>query len=156
VADGSPAQPQRDAGLWEHLRIALGWRNECRHAGQSNLEWPFYFEQEIEKPGAIYNGIRYTERFGNGHESHWDATWYKPKKDLFERAAWFECALETTDHCCGVAYWFAKTLHFYLKVPIGIVNNARGGSVAYAWCSRERLDGIADEKIWTILGNYDR
>ena len=125
-------------------------------SGQSNMEWPYYFEQQIEKPGAIYNGIRYTQRFGCGHESHWNATWYKPRKDLFERAAWFECSPKTVDHCAGVAYWFAKTLHFYLKVPIGIVNNARGGSVAYAWCSRERLDGIADEKVRTILANYDR
>jgi sialate O-acetylesterase len=125
-------------------------------SGQSNMEWPYYFEQKIEKPGAIYNGIRYTERFGNGRETHWDATWYKPRKDLFERVDWYECDPETVHHCAAVAYWFAKTLHFYLKVPIGIVNNARGGSVAYAWCDRERLDGIDDEKIRTILANYDK
>lgn len=125
-------------------------------SGQSNMEWPYYFEQEIEKPGAIYNGIRYTERFGNGRESHWDATWYKPRVDLFERVDWYECSPKTVNHCCGVAYWFAKTLHFYLKVPVGIINNARGGSVAYAWCDRKRLDGIANEKIRTILANYDK
>ena len=124
-------------------------------SGQSNMEWPYYFEQMIEKPGAVYTGIRYTERFGNGHESHWDAPWYKPKPDLFERADWFECDPKTVDHCCGVAYWFAKTLHFYLKVPVGIVNNARGGTVAYAWCGRERLDSIKNAKVQTILDNYD-
>ena len=120
------------------------------------MEWPYYFEQQIEKPGAIYNAIRYTERFGCGHESHWNATWYKPRKDLFERVDWYECAPKTVDHCSGVAYWFAKTLHFYLKVPIGIVNNARGGSVAYAWCDRKKLDAITNEKIQTILANYDK
>ena len=125
-------------------------------SGQSNMEWPYYFEANIEKPGAIYNGIRYTERFGSGRESHWDATWYKPRKDLFERVDWYECSPETVNNCSGIAYWFAKTLHFYLKVPIGIVNNARGGSVAYAWCDRKRLDGIENEKIRTILAKYDK
>jgi sialate O-acetylesterase len=125
-------------------------------SGQSNMEWPYYCEQEIEKPGAIYNAIRYTERFGNGSESNADATWYKPREDYYKRVNWYECSQQTVNHCCGVAYWFAKTLHFYLKVPVGIVNNARGGSEVLAWCDRKKLDGIADGKIRTILANYDR
>ena len=123
-------------------------------SGQSNMEWPFYFHQEIEKAGAIYNGIRYTARFGGGEYP--EATWYQPLADVSKRVPWFACDPATVDNCCAIAYAFAKSLHLYLRVPVGIINNARGGTSVDSWCGREAMDQVSDAKIKRILANYDR
>jgi sialate O-acetylesterase len=46
-------------------------------------------------------------------------------------------------------------LHRYLKVPVGIVNVARGGTLGQTWCLREGLDQIEHVTVQTVLEDYD-
>ncbi len=46
----------------------------------------------------------------------------------------------------SVAYTFAKNLQEKLKVPVGIINSAIGGTVIEGWLSREAIEGDATVK----------
>jgi sialate O-acetylesterase len=53
---------------------------------------------------------------------------------------WLVCNPENVPGFSAVAYFFARDLHQALKVPVGIVCIAYGGSTAEAWIRREALD----------------
>jgi len=50
------------------------------------------------------------------------------------------CAPETVGGFSAVGYFFARQLHQTLGVPIGMVNNAWGGSACEAWVNRDVLE----------------
>jgi sialate O-acetylesterase len=55
---------------------------------------------------------------------------------------WVACSPETVKDFSAVAYFFARDLHRQLKVPIGIIHSAWGGTPAQAWTS---LDGLISD-----------
>ncbi len=50
---------------------------------------------------------------------------------------WIEISPDTISEVSAVAYSFAETLHDTLNVPVGIIENAWGGSSAEAWVPRD-------------------
>ncbi|MEE2888677.1 MAG: hypothetical protein VX951_14705, partial [Planctomycetota bacterium] len=46
-------------------------------------------------------------------------------------------------------------LHRYLKVPVGIINVARGGTLGQTWCLREELEAVDSKIVKTVLRDYD-
>lgn len=46
---------------------------------------------------------------------------------------WKHCSPETIPHFAATAYFFARTLHADLKIPIGIIDSSWGGTSAEAW-----------------------
>ena len=54
------------------------------------------------------------------------------------------CAPDTIGNWSAVGYFFARQLHLTLDVPVGMINNAWGGSACEAWVRRDILS--ADEK----------
>ena len=46
-------------------------------------------------------------------------------------------------------------LHRYLKVPVGVINVARGGTVGQTWCLREELDKLDHVTVRSALEEYD-
>ncbi len=115
-------------------------------SGQSNMVWGNWCAKNIEQPGAIFAGIRYVRM---------DATYYKPLDDLERKPAWTVCSPEAAKRFAAVPYLFARFLHLYLRVPVGIVMNARGGTTGQAWCSRDALDSLDVKEIREILAAYD-
>lgn len=62
-------------------------------------------------------------------------------------AQWTECTPETVPDFSAVAYYFGKTLHGELGVPIGLLQSAWGGSRIEPWtppCGFEGFDSLAD------------
>ncbi len=114
--------------------------------GQSNMVWPNWCAKDIEQPSADFPGIRYL-RIENSY--------YKPLDDLEGNPRWVVCSPEAARRFSAVPYIFARFLHLYLKVPVGVINNARGGTLAMTWCSRDELDTIAVEPFQDILRAYD-
>ena len=60
-------------------------------------------------------------------------------KDDFQ-GAWTACSPETAATFSGIGYYFGSQLHATLGVPIGLIDNAWGGSAAEAWIRRDVLD----------------
>jgi sialate O-acetylesterase len=53
-----------------------------------------------------------------------------------------------------VGYFFGRQLHETLGVPVGLINDAWGGSACEAWIRRDLL--AADEKYAALMGRWDQ
>ncbi|MBI1337334.1 MAG: sialate O-acetylesterase [Phycisphaera sp.] len=61
-------------------------------------------------------------------------------------AHWETCTPQSIPGFSAVAYYFGKSLHEKLHVPIGLVHSSWGGTVAQAWTSAEALMTLDDFK----------
>lgn len=103
-------------------------------SGQSNMEWrmdmlPATYPEELKT--AKNDLIRYTT------VNKWLAT--SPVEDLEIERKWTAINPSTVGGCSAVAYWFGKKIHQDLKVPVGLIVTAWGGTPAEAWTSFEGL-----------------
>jgi len=64
----------------------------------------------------------------------------EPQNDF--NGVWAAATPETVGSFSAVGFFFGRTLHQALNVPIGLIDNAWGGSAAEAWIRRDRLDKL--------------
>jgi sialate O-acetylesterase len=119
-------------------------------SGQSNMEWPLSRTAEAAQalPSAGSGRIRLL-RFRKRHSTY--AEPYTAEElaaftagDFFHPPVWQPCTPETASDFSGVGYFFGRSLHDSLEIPIGLVQQAVGGSPAQAWVSREALASHPD------------
>ncbi len=67
-----------------------------------------------------------------------------PQSDL--KASWQECNSANISDFSAIGYFFGRDLHKNLNVPIGLIDNAVGGSPAESWMQPELLNGDAEYK----------
>lgn len=115
-------------------------------AGQSNMGWSNFNRKAREAASADFQGLRYVA---------WHDSWYKPRDDVKSNIQWRECSPESAKSFSAVPYLYGMFLHRYLKVPVGIINVARGGTTGQTWCSREELDLIEHVTVRSVLEDYD-
>ena len=58
----------------------------------------------------------------------------------FKPARWTRATPETLRRFSAVGYYFGRALRDSLQMPIGLINNAVGGSTAESWIDRETLE----------------
>jgi sialate O-acetylesterase len=101
-------------------------------SGQSNMQWSVdqSYDADLEKLTANLPEVRLisvpqvgTQEFQNDFKGQWDA-----------------CSPETAGGFSAVGYYFGRQLHQTLGVPIGLIDNAWGGSAAEAWVRRDVLE----------------
>ncbi|NDC53721.1 MAG: sialate O-acetylesterase [Planctomycetia bacterium] len=100
-------------------------------AGQSNMQWSVNQanDPDLEKAGAKFPNIRLISVPQVGtQEPQWNFT-----------GKWQACSPETVGEFSAVGFFFGRQLHQTLGVPIGLIDNAWGGSAAEAWVKREKL-----------------
>ncbi|HJM56701.1 MAG: hypothetical protein CMJ98_12040 [Planctomycetes bacterium] len=115
-------------------------------AGQSNMGWGNFNRKDREAASADFPGLRYVA---------WEDSWYKPLTDVRKNISWQECSPQTAQRFSAVPYLYGTFLHRYLKVPVGIINVARGGTLGQTWCLREELDSIDNTLMNTVLAEHD-
>jgi len=115
-------------------------------AGQSNMGWSNFNRKGREAASADFPGLRYVA---------WHDAWYKPSSDLRRPVQWQECSPEAAQRFSAVPYLYGMFLHRYLKVPVGIINVARGGTTGQAWCLRDELDKLNHVTVQSALKKYD-
>jgi sialate O-acetylesterase len=64
----------------------------------------------------------------------------EPAGDLGQRSGWKVADAKSAPGCSGAALYFARGLHAELKVPVGIVVSAVGGTRIESWLRRGALD----------------
>jgi sialate O-acetylesterase len=113
-------------------------------SGQSNMEMPVrgYNNQPIansndlladaEEPGVRLFRI----------EKNMSRT---PLTEL--NAKWEHTNAETVGQFSAVGYQFARMLQQKLKVPVGIIQSAYGGTIIEAWMDKKSFAGVTDFKI---------
>ena len=101
-------------------------------SGQSNMAWPIKRsnDAEIEAASANYPEIRLLSVPNLGTPE---------ARDDFN-GQWATCTPESVVDFSAVGYLFGRRLHNTLDVPIGLIDNAWGGSAAEAWVPREVLE----------------
>lgn len=108
-------------------------------SGQSNMEMPMArltetYPDDLQQ--ATYPQIR---QFTVPQEYNFDA----PQHDV-SSGRWQLASPATIHDFSALAYYFARDLYQHNSVPIGILNNALGGSPIEAWLSEEALQAFPD------------
>ncbi|MFM8578987.1 MAG: sialate O-acetylesterase [Planctomycetaceae bacterium] len=100
-------------------------------SGQSNMQWSVdqSNDPDLEKAAAKYPGIRLISVPQVGTQ--------EPQKNF--NGSWGVCSPETVGQFSAVGYFFGRQLHQTLGVPVGLIDNAWGGSAAEAWVRRDKV-----------------
>ncbi|MBL9154467.1 MAG: hypothetical protein JNK37_18395 [Verrucomicrobiales bacterium] len=123
-------------------------------SGQSNMQWSVNqsYDADLEKLTAKHPQIRLisvpqvgTQEIQDDFKGQWDV-----------------CTPEVVGDFSAVGFYFGRQLHQTLGVPIGLIDNAWGGSAAEAWVRRDVLeqdarfaDVMAQWKITEATYNHD-
>ncbi len=102
-------------------------------SGQSNMQWTVNssYSPDLESLAAKYPNLRMINFPQVGtQEPIWS---HNDRK-------WQVCTPETVGNFSAVGYFFARQLHQTLDIPIGMINNAWGGSACEAWVNRKELE----------------
>ncbi len=102
-------------------------------SGQSNMAWKVNnaYDADLEKLTANHPQIRMINFPQVGQQQPvWE----------HENAQWMVCSPETVGDFSAVGYFFGRQLNESLDVPIGLINNAWGGSACEAWIARDVLE----------------
>jgi len=113
-------------------------------SGQSNMQWSVNAsnDPDLEKSAASFPNIRLvTVPHVGTQEPQWD----------FD-GKWAVCSPDSVGGFSAVGYFFGRQLHQTLGVPVGLINNAWGGSACEAWVRRDILS--ADEKYGPLLSRW--
>ena len=108
-------------------------------SGQSNMQWSVNASNnvDLEKAAANFPNIRMINFPQVGvQEPIWS----------HDDRKWMVCNPQNVGNFSAVGYFFARQLHQTLGVPIGMINNAWGGSACEAWIDRETLSADAQFK----------
>lgn len=113
-------------------------------SGQSNMQWPIDAsnDPDLEKAAAKFPKIRMINFPQVGSQ---EPIWTHDRQ-------WMVCAPETIGGWSAVGYFFARQLHLTLDVPVGMINNAWGGSACEAWIRRDRI--AADAKYQPLVDRW--
>ncbi|MEM7697651.1 MAG: sialate O-acetylesterase [Verrucomicrobiota bacterium] len=113
-------------------------------SGQSNMQWSVAqsYNPDLESLTANYPNIRLitVPRIGT-----------QELQDDFE-GQWELCTPKTVTEFSAVGYYFGRQLHQTLGVPIGLIDNAWGGSAAEAWVPREVME--RDERFQLVMDDW--
>ena len=108
-------------------------------SGQSNMEFPMaegmnrgVNNEKAEIAAANYPRIRLMTIATNSSDY--------PLGDAGISQAWGACTPSTVAQFSAVGYFFARDLQAHQRVPIGVIDDTWGGTIAEAWTS---LDGLS-------------
>ena len=109
-------------------------------SGQSNMEMP------VEGWGKVFN---YEEEIANANYPMIRLLQVKKKTSIspleqveLNMGGWQECSPQFIPNFSALCYFYALRLWEELKVPIGVIDDDWGGTVAEAWVSAESLEQV--------------
>jgi sialate O-acetylesterase len=116
-------------------------------SGQSNMEWPMSRSRDAEMEIAAANNPNV--RFFRVMHKVSDV----PLEDV-QGPGWRAATSESMRESSAVGWFFARSLQQHLKVPIGIIQSAWGGTPAEAWTSGKAL--AADPALQPAFTDWSR
>ncbi len=115
-------------------------------SGQSNMEFMMWQSDTGVKDAqtASDTNLRLFDMKGNWRPSYvqWDTSVLDSLNHLqfYKPTQWQLAIPETVNDFSAIAYYFGKVLRDSLKVPVGLICNAIGGSPTESWIDRESLE----------------
>lgn len=142
-ADGAWSVMLDPLEVGEPLTLAVKGKNEIKFgdvlvgevwicSGQSNMQWSVNSsnDADLERATAKHPKLRMINFPNIGVQ---EPIWTHPDRQ------WQVCTPETVGGFSAVGYFFARQLQRTLDVPVGMINNAWGGSACEAWVNRDLL-----------------
>lgn len=142
-ADGGWSVMLDPLEVGEPLTLTIKGKNEIKFgdvlvgevwicSGQSNMQWSVNAanDPDLEKAAAKHPKLRMINFPQIGTQ---EPIWSHPDRQ------WQVCTPENVGNWSAVGYFFGRQLHRTLDVPVGMINNAWGGSAAEAWVNRDLL-----------------
>lgn len=113
-------------------------------SGQSNMQWSVDIsnDPDLEALSASYPNIRFVSVPQVGTQE---------ERKNFD-GKWEACTPETVKQFSAVGYFFGRQLYQTIGVPIGLIDNAWGGSACEAWIKRSILEG--DPKYAPLMARW--
>ncbi len=113
-------------------------------SGQSNMQWSVNAsnDPDLERATAKHPKLRMINFPQVGTQ---EPVWTHDRK-------WMVCTPETVGSFSAVGYFFGRQLQQTLDVPVGLINNAWGGSACEAWVRRDLL--AKDEKYKPMMDRW--
>ncbi len=113
-------------------------------SGQSNMQWNVAnsTDPDLERLTAKHPTIRMINFPQVGTQ----------EPVLTHDRQWMECTPDTVSSFSAVGYFFARQLNETIDVPIGMINNAWGGSACEAWINRDVLN--ADPQFAPMMDRW--
>jgi sialate O-acetylesterase len=113
-------------------------------SGQSNMAWAVQQanDPDLESLTADFPDIRLISVPRVGTD--------QPQRDF--DGAWEICTPDTVKQFSAVGYFFGRRIHQTLNVPVGLIDNAWGGSACEAWINRDLLEG--DERFGELMRQW--
>jgi sialate O-acetylesterase len=115
-------------------------------SGQSNMQWSVSqaFNGDLEALSAKNTNIRHISVPQVGtQEPQWTF-----------QGEWTVCAPENAGQLSAVGYFFGRRLQETLGVPVGLIDDAWGGSACEAWINRETL--AKDGRFPELLARWEQ
>ena len=114
-------------------------------SGQSNMEFPF--SREVHARQEILNARQPLIRLFNASFAgkyvygiaYTDSIFKLLNTSQFYKGKWENCDSNTVKPMSAIAYYFAKKIVAYQRIPIGLINLAIGGAPIETFISREVL-----------------
>ena len=130
-------------------------------SGQSNMEF------RLNQSTTAKEGIKSAETKGAtirffDKKARWQTnatTWDLAALDSLNKlkhytpTSWSVCDATTASQMSAIAYYFGSMLADSLQVPIGIINNAVGGSTTESWIDRKTLEFEFPDVLYNWLHN---
>lgn len=115
-------------------------------SGQSNMEWAVQNSRDadIELAAANHPNIRLITVATPGVQ--------EPLKDF--DGQWQKCSPGTVKDFSAVGYFFARDLQQIENVPVGLIDNAWGGSACEAWIRRDLMEN--EPLFKPMIAEWDR
>ena len=112
-------------------------------AGQSNMEMPVKGFWGCPVEG--YNDVVIDARNHRAVRSVKVPSIMRMEPQQDAQCAWRECSPQTVSDFSATGYFFARTLHQALDVPIGLIEANKGGSRVESWLTKENLQRYTKE-----------
>jgi sialate O-acetylesterase len=101
-------------------------------SGQSNMRWMVEQSSGAEKeiPQANFPAIRFFQVTPGAAD--------EPQEDV--AGSWRAVSPATVGKLSGIGYYFARSIHQKMNVPVGVIQATYGATPAQAWTSRQTLE----------------
>ncbi len=127
---------------YRHVAVGEVWL--C--SGQSNMAFMLHQSSTGARdiPKAIDNGLRLYDMKSRWetYDVAWNASCLDSLNHLqyYKDTQWETSTPETASRFSAIAYYYGKMLRDSLKVPVGLICNAVGGSPTESWIDRNTLE----------------
>lgn len=154
AATGLDLSISAPSGSFSFADIAIGEVWLC--SGQSNMAFRFeeMGESGQEPADAQLRFFEMKPRWETNNYT-WPAEAIEAldRLDYYQPAAWQPADPETIQRFSAIGYCFGKELRDSLKVPVGLICNAIGGSNTESWVDRQSLETQFPQILSNWLGN---